>query len=90
MNGLPAARTFLLKILSWDDEDETRHYERDFGLLNIRPDDELVEEAGEVAVDKIEAAARDENILDQAEQNAENSIRAFVASLGFEEVAFVD
>jgi hypothetical protein len=26
-------------------EDETRVYDRDFGLLNIRPDDDLVEEA---------------------------------------------
>jgi hypothetical protein len=41
-------------------------------------------------VDEIEGAARDEDILDQAEQNAENGIRAFVTSLGFEEVEFVD
>jgi hypothetical protein len=39
-------------------------------------------------VDRIEGAARDEEILAQAEQNAENGIRAFVASLGFEEVNF--
>jgi hypothetical protein len=49
-----------------------------------------VEEARDAAVDKIEEAARDEDILDQAGQNAENSIRAFVTSLGFEEVRFVD
>jgi Protein of unknown function (DUF4230) len=72
------------------DEAETRVYDRDFGLLNIRPDDALVEEARDAAVDKIEEAARDEDILDQAGQNAENSIRAFVTSLGFEEVRFVD
>ena len=71
-------------------EDETRVYDRDFGLLNIRPDDDLVEEARAAAVDEIEGAARDEDILDQAEQNAENGIRAFVTSLGFEEVEFVD
>jgi hypothetical protein len=41
-------------------------------------------------VDKIEAAARDEEILAQAELNAEKSIRAFVTSLGFEEVEFVN
>jgi hypothetical protein len=41
-----------------------------------------------VALDKIEKAARDEDILNQAEQNAENSIRAFVTTLGFEEVRF--
>jgi len=72
------------------DEDETRVYDRDFGLLNIYPDDELVEEARDVALDRIEEAARDGDILDQAEQNAEDSIRAFVTSLGFEEVEFVD
>jgi hypothetical protein len=72
------------------DEEETRVYDRDFGLLNIHPDDALVEEARDVAVDRIEEAARDEDILDQAEQNAENSIRAFVASLGFERVEFVE
>jgi hypothetical protein len=70
------------------DEDETRVYNRDFGLLNLRPDDELAEEARGVAVDRIEEAARDEDILDQAEQNAEESIRAFVTSLDFEEVRF--
>jgi hypothetical protein len=72
------------------DEEETGVYDRDFSLLNFRPDDELVEEARDVAVDRIEEAARDEDILDQAEQNAENSVRAFVTSLGFEEVEFVD
>ncbi len=72
------------------DEEETRVYDRDLGLLNIRPDDDLVEEARAAAVDEIEGAARDEDILDQAEQNAENGIRAFVSSLGFEEVRFVD
>jgi hypothetical protein len=72
------------------DEDETRVYDRDFGLLNIRPDDELAEEARDVAVERIEKAARDEDILNQAEQNAENSIRTFVTSLGFEEVEFVE
>jgi hypothetical protein len=72
------------------DEDETRVYDRDFGLLNVRPDDALVEEARDAAVDKIEEAARDEDILDQADKNAENGIRAFVTSLGFERVEFVD
>jgi hypothetical protein len=70
------------------DEEETRVYDRDFGPLNFRPDDGLVEEARDVALDKLERAARDEDILDQADQNAENSIRAFVTTLGFEEVRF--
>jgi hypothetical protein len=72
------------------DEDETRVYDRDFGLVNIRPDDELAEKARDVAVDKIEDAAREDDILEQAEKNAEDSIRAFVASLNFEEVRFAE
>ncbi|MFL6033419.1 MAG: DUF4230 domain-containing protein [Rubrobacteraceae bacterium] len=70
------------------DEQKTGVYDRDFGLLNLRPDDDLVEQARAAAVDRIEQAARDEDILDQAEQNAEDSIRAFVSTLGFEEVRF--
>jgi len=72
------------------DEDETRVYDRDFGLLNIRPDDELAEEARDVAVDRLEEAARDDDVLERAERNAEDNIRAFVISLDFEEVNFVD
>ena len=70
------------------DEDQTRVYDRDFSLLNLRPDDDLVEQARGAAVDSIEEAARAEDILAQAEQNAEESIRAFVTTLGFEEVQF--
>ena len=39
-------------------------------------------------MEKIEASARENGILDTAEQNAEDSIRAFVTTLGFEEVRF--
>jgi Protein of unknown function (DUF4230) len=70
------------------DEGKTRVYDRDFGPLNLRPDDDLVEQARAAAEDRIEQAARDEDILDQAEQNAEDSIRTFVSTLGFEEVRF--
>jgi hypothetical protein len=70
------------------DEDRTRVYDRDFGLLNLRPDDELVEEARGAALEKVEAAARKNGILERAEGNAKNSIRVFVQSLGFEEVRF--
>ena len=70
------------------DEDKTRVYDRDFGLLNLRPDDDLVEQARAAALGRIEQAARDEEILDQAEHSAEVSIRAFVTSLGFEDVKF--
>ena len=71
------------------DEKKTSVYDRDFSPLNIRPDDDLVEEARRRAVQKIEDAARENGILDAAEQNARDSIRAFVTSLGFEKVRFV-
>lgn len=70
------------------DEKKTRVYDRDFSPLNIRPNDNLVEEARRRAVQKIEDAARENKILDAAEKNAEDSIRAFVTSLGFEKVRF--
>jgi hypothetical protein len=70
-------------------EDETGVYDRDFGPLNLRPNDELVEEARDEAVDRIEEAARENDVLDSARRNAEDSIRAFVTTLGFEEVEFV-
>ena len=70
------------------DEDKTRVYDRDYSPLNLRPDDDLVEEARARAEDRIEAAARENGILDTAETNAESSIRAFVEALGFREVKF--
>lgn len=70
------------------DEGATGVYDRDFGPLNVRPDDDLVEQARDAAVDRLEQTARDEDILEQAERNAEDGIRAFVTSLGFEEVRF--
>ncbi|MDQ3638405.1 MAG: DUF4230 domain-containing protein, partial [Actinomycetota bacterium] len=77
------------EILSTNlDEEGTRVYDRDFSLLNLRPDDDLVEEARATAEEKVEATARENGVLDQAQANAENSIRAFVKSLGFKEVQF--
>jgi hypothetical protein len=70
------------------DEEKTRVYDRDFSPLNVRPDDDLVEEARLQAVEKTRDAARENKILDTAEHNAEDSVRAFVTTLGFEEVQF--
>jgi hypothetical protein len=70
------------------DEGKTRVYDRDLSPLNVHPDDDLVEKARLRAVAKIEAAARENEILDTAEQNAEATIRAFVTTLGFDEVRF--
>ena len=70
------------------DEGETRVFDRDFSPLNLRPDDDLVEEARARAEEKVEGAARENGILESAERNAEDSIRAFVETLGFREVRF--
>ena len=68
------------------DEDKTRVYDRDYAPLNLRPNDDLVEEARATAEERIEAAARENGILDTAETNAEDSIRALAKALGFKEV----
>jgi post-segregation antitoxin (ccd killing protein) len=70
------------------DEEKTRVYDRDFSPLNVRPDDDLVEEARARALEKVERAALENGILDTAQTNAEDSIRAFVTTLGFREVRF--
>jgi hypothetical protein len=69
-------------------EKTTRVYDRDLSPLNFHPDDDLVKEARLRAVEKIKAAARENGILDAADQNAQDSIRAFVTTLGFEKVRF--
>ena len=68
------------------DEEMTGVYDRDLSPLNIRPDDQLVEEARLQGIQKIKGVARENEILDTAEQNAEVSLRAFVTTLGFDEV----
>ncbi len=79
------------KILSSSlDEEKTGVYDRDQGLLRLRPDDALVEEARRDAEREITATAQENGILDHARNNAEESIRAFVTTLGFEEIEFVE
>jgi len=70
------------------DEGNTRVYDRDRGPLNLGADDALVQDARRGADAEILKAAKNNDILDQAETNAQNSIRAFVTTLGFEEVRF--
>ena len=70
------------------DEEKTRVYDRDYSLLNLRPNDDLDEEARATAEERLEAAARENDILDTAETNAEESIRTLVKALGFKEVQF--
>lgn len=71
------------------DEERTRVYDRDRGLLNLGADDVLVQEARRDAEAEVVSTAEKNGILETAERNAEESIRAFVTTLGFEEVEFV-
>ncbi len=48
----------------------------------------MIEEARRDAVDEIQDAAENNGIIEQAQTNAEDSIEAFVMSLGYEEVVF--
>ncbi len=70
------------------DEEETRLYDRDQGILRLRPDETLVEEARQEARDELEAAARQNDIRATAERNAEDTIRTFLTTLGYENVRF--
>jgi hypothetical protein len=80
---LPEARVLDVSL----NEDKTRLYDWDRGVL-IRGDYSLVEDARREAIGRIEQAARDEDIVEKAQNNAENSIREFLLSLGYEEVVF--
>ena len=70
------------------DEEQTRLYDRDQGILRLRPDDTLVEEARQDARDELLDAARQNDILATAERNAEDTVRTFLTTLGYEEVRF--
>lgn len=70
------------------DEDKTRLYDRDRGLLKIRGNDELIEEARRDAEDRIVEVAQQNGILREAQKNAESSIRALMTSLEYEKLVF--
>lgn len=69
-------------------EDGTRLYDRDRGLLRIRGNDELIDAAREKAEDRVFDVARKNGILEKAQDNAEDSIRGLVTSLGYQRVVF--
>jgi hypothetical protein len=81
---LPEARILSSSL----DEEQTKLYDRERGLLVLRGDDTLIEEARRDAGEQILEAAQENGILKQAQGNAEDSIRAFVSSLGYKEVTF--
>ena len=80
---LPEARVLETTL----NEEKTELHVLQRGVLT-RGDYTLVERARRESLDKIEAAARDEDIVEQAQNNAEDSIREFLTSLGYEKVVF--
>jgi hypothetical protein len=81
---LPEARILSASL----DEDETKLYSRERGLIDFRGDDALIEEARRDALDEIQSTAQQNGIIEQAQTNAEGSIRGFLVTLGHEEVVF--
>jgi len=81
---LPAARILDSSL----DEDNTRVYDRDRGVLKLRGNDDLIEEARREAEHRMVEAARENDILTRAQDNAEASISTLVTSLGYDEVRF--
>lgn len=80
--NLPQARMLDSSL----DEDKTRLYDRDRGLFKIRGNDELIEEARRDAEDRMVEAARENDILDKAQDNAKTCISTLITSLGYDEV----
>jgi Protein of unknown function (DUF4230) len=53
-----------------------------------RGDYTLLEEARREAIDRIEEAAPEEDLVEKAQNNAENSMREFLTSIGYKRVVF--
>jgi hypothetical protein len=81
--NLPEARLLDTTL----DEEKTRLYVLQRGVLT-RGDYSLVEEARRSAIDEIEKAAQEADLVEKAQDNAEGSIREFLISLGYEELVF--
>ncbi len=69
-------------------EDATKLYNRDRGLLKLQGNDELIEEARRDVLEQIQEEAKNNDVLEQAQNNAKDSIRALATSLGYEKVVF--
>ena len=81
---LPEARILSAAL----DEEETKLYNRERGLIDFRGVDALIEEARRDALDEIRSTAEDNGIIEQAQTKAEDSFRGFLITLGHEEVIF--
>lgn len=69
------------------DEDKTRLYDRDRGVLT-GGNDELIEIARRRAEDRVVEIAQENDMLEKAQDKAEGSIRTLMTSSGYERVTF--
>jgi hypothetical protein len=81
---LPAAEI----LVSTLDNNKSYVYDRQTGILT-KADPNLETSARQVAETEIRQAAIDDGILDQAEANAQTSLRWFFESLGYKQIKFV-
>lgn len=82
---LPAAEVFVAVL----DNDKSYIYDRELGALT-KGNQQLETEARQAAEAEILASALQDNILDQAQINAENFLYRLFLDLGFPDVIFVD
>jgi hypothetical protein len=78
---LPPAQVFSARL----DSAQTRVYSRDTGLL-VSADQNLETEVRQKAEQQIREGAIADGILDKATQNARNTVKSMLLSLGFESV----
>ena len=83
MIDLPEARILGSSL----DEDRTRLYDRDQGLLTSG-NDKLIEKGRRKAEDRVVELSRENGILEKAQVNAEDSVRTLMTSSGYERVTF--
>jgi len=82
---LPEAEIFIASL----NNEQSYIYDREFGALT-RGNQELETEARQAAEEEIRQAALDDDILSQAQLNAENFLYRLLLDLGFPDVIFVD
>ena len=85
MVHLPQAEIFHVIL----DNDRSYVADRDTGILT-RSDAQLETRVRQSAQDELEAAAKESDILELADENAQNYMREFLNGLGFENVIFTE
>jgi len=86
--ALPEAEIFIATL----DNEQSYVYDHERGVLNrvFEEQSDLETLARQAAEDAIEEAAVEDGILEIANTNAQNYMRAFVMAMGFDQVFFVD